>query len=79
MKKFVFALVLGVAMPAYAGEVADKCVDEMNAAGAPNAEAVCSCFEETLDDGAATAFLAISDWEGEATDEMREAADACEA
>ena len=60
------------ATSALAGDVMDKCVADVTPLGSPDPEGQCSCFAEAITDEQADEYLAITDWESEASDELKE-------
>ncbi len=68
---------LFLATPALAGDAMDKCVADTKALGAENPEEQCQCFVDGISQEAAEDYAGISDWESEASDEMKEAGAAC--
>ena len=62
---------------AMAGDAMNKCVADTTALGANDPEGGCTCFVEAIPEDVAKAYAEISDWESEATDEMKKAAAAC--
>ncbi len=63
--------------PALAGDAMEKCVADTTAYGADDPQAGCECFMEAVSEETADAYALISDWETEATDEMKAAGAAC--
>lgn len=66
-----------LATPALAGDAMDKCIADVTAYGADDPEGGCVCFFDSISDDAAEDYLDVTDWEAEATDEMKEAGAAC--
>ncbi|MCB2099158.1 MAG: hypothetical protein AB7F91_01015 [Parvularculaceae bacterium] len=66
-----------IATPAFASDAMDKCVADTTALGADDPEGQCQCFVDAISDEDADAYAQISDWESEASDDMKEAGSAC--
>ena len=62
---------------AYAGDVEDKCTAEAEAAGMSDVGGGCTCLAENLSDDQAAAYLEITDWDSEATDDLLEVGEQC--
>lgn len=63
--------------PAFASEAMDKCVADTTALGAKDPETQCQCFVDAISEETANDYAQISNWETEATDEMKKAGVAC--
>lgn len=63
--------------PAAANDAMDKCVADTTSLDAKDPEGGCTCFVDSISEEAADAYAAITDWETEATDEMKDAGAAC--
>jgi hypothetical protein len=62
---------------ALADEAMDKCVADVTAYGEKDPQGGCTCFFESISEEDAEAYLDVSDWENEASDDMKEAGAAC--
>ena len=71
------ACVVLLATPALASDAMDKCVADTQALGAEAAEQGCTCFIEAISEETANEYATISDWDTEASDEMKAAGTAC--
>lgn len=76
--------VVMLAAPALAGDSSDstsaamnKCVADTSALGAKDPQAQCQCFVDSISEDTAAAYAKISDWESEATGEMKDAGAKC--
>ncbi len=66
-----------LATSAMAGDAMNKCVADTSALGANDPEAGCTCFVKSIPEDAVKAYAKITDWESEATAEMKKAAAVC--
>ncbi len=58
---------------AFAGEAMDKCVSVVEPLGSPDPEGQCACFVGAMTDEQAEDYVNnVSDWESDASDEMKE-------
>ena len=62
---------------AFADDVMDKCIADVTPLGSPDPEAQCVCFVENISDEQADEYLAVTDWESEASDELKSIGAAC--
>ncbi|WP_375203337.1 hypothetical protein [Hyphococcus sp.] len=68
------AIVAGAIMfstNAFAGDVMDKCMAAVEPLGSPDPEGQCTCFVDAMTDEQAEEYLAISDWDSDASDELK--------
>ncbi|MFC2950454.1 hypothetical protein ACFOOP_00840 [Marinicaulis aureus] len=73
MKRKV-AIVIGALMistSVFASEVMEKCVAVVGPLGSPDPEGQCTCFVDAMTDEQAEEYLAVADWESDASDELK--------
>ncbi|WP_428410421.1 hypothetical protein [Hyphococcus sp.] len=69
------AIVIGALLfstSAFADEVMDKCVAVVGPLGSPDPEGQCACFVDAMTAEQAEEYLAVEDWESDASDELKE-------
>ncbi len=54
-----------------AGEVMEKCVAVVGPLGSPDPEGQCTCFVDAMTDEQAEEYLAVTDWDSDASDELK--------
>ncbi|MBI1392510.1 MAG: hypothetical protein GC152_07190 [Alphaproteobacteria bacterium] len=84
MKKIVaitFAVLMGSAAAFAEGPVKEaaktKCVADVAQYEVKDADGQCQCFVDGLSEPALEAYTKITDWESQATDEMKQVAGKC--
>lgn len=71
------ACALLLSTPALGDDAMDKCVADTTALGANDPETQCQCFVDAISEEEAEEYAKITDWQSQATDEMKEAGAAC--
>ncbi|MEZ5894033.1 MAG: hypothetical protein R3C58_12935 [Parvularculaceae bacterium] len=56
---------------AFADEVMEKCVAVVGPLGSPDPQGQCECFNSAMTDEQKAEYLALSDWDAEASDELK--------
>lgn len=66
-----------LATSAFANDAMDKCVADTTALGAKDPQSQCQCFVDAISEDQAEAYSKITDWENEASPEMKDAGAKC--
>ncbi len=73
----VAACVMVFMTSANASDVVNKCIEWTTPLGANDPETQCECFEDKLTEDQKEEYIAMSDWESEATGELSAVGEAC--